>query len=47
LKEKFRDLAGRVLKAEAVKTIEDIVSSLDQQESPGARLGVALQDLRD
>jgi aconitate decarboxylase len=46
LKEKFRDLAGRVLKPEAVKEVEELVSSLESQTAPSARLGKALQTVR-
>lgn len=46
LRDKFRDLAGRVLMANAVKTIEHLVSTLETQVEPGAALGAALQELR-
>jgi aconitate decarboxylase len=47
LREKFRDLAGRVLVADAVKSIEGLVSTLEKQPDPGASLGPALQKLRN
>jgi 2-methylcitrate dehydratase PrpD len=43
---KFRDLAGRVLSASAVKTIEDTVWALETQARPAEVLGAALQDLK-
>jgi aconitate decarboxylase len=46
LLDKFRDLASRVLVADAVKTIEGIVSTMEKQAEPGANLGAALQNLR-
>jgi 2-methylcitrate dehydratase PrpD len=46
LREKFRDLAGRVLVSDAVKSIESVVSTLEKQADPGASLGAALQKLR-
>jgi 2-methylcitrate dehydratase PrpD len=46
LKAKFRDLAGRVLVDDAVTAIESLVSDLDKQEAPGAKLGEELQKLR-
>ena len=46
LQEKFRDLAGRVLVTDAVKSIESIVSTLEKQPDLGASLGPALQKLR-
>lgn len=46
LKEKFRDLAGRVLTREAVAEIESIVSTLEAHASPAAKLGQELQKLR-
>jgi aconitate decarboxylase len=47
LREKFRDLAGRVLVSDAVKSIEGIVSTLEKQSDPGASLRPALQKLRN
>jgi 2-methylcitrate dehydratase PrpD len=46
LREKFRDLAGRVLKPAAVKLIENTVASLETKAEPGPSLGQALQDIR-
>lgn len=46
LREKFRDLAGRVLVSDAVKSIESVVLTLEKQADPGASLGAALQKLR-
>jgi 2-methylcitrate dehydratase PrpD len=46
LKEKFRDLAGRVLAGEAVAEIENIVSTLETHAAPAAKLGQELQKLR-
>lgn len=46
LKAKYRDLAGRVLTPEAVSKIEQIVSTLETQATPGASLGAELQKLR-
>jgi 2-methylcitrate dehydratase PrpD len=43
LNEKFRDLAGRVLKKDAVAAIEKIVSGLETYATPGAELGPQLQ----
>ena len=40
---KFRDLAGRVLQADAVREIELIVSTLETQAKPGPALGEQLQ----
>jgi 2-methylcitrate dehydratase PrpD len=45
LKAKFRDLAGRVLKPDAVATIEAVVSDLENQAAPAAALGTALQQV--
>lgn len=42
---KFRDLAGRVLKKDAVARIESIVSDLENQPQPASALGQALQDV--
>jgi 2-methylcitrate dehydratase PrpD len=46
LRDKFRDLAGRVLTEAAVKSVEATVASLEKQAQPGPSLGAALQDLR-
>jgi 2-methylcitrate dehydratase PrpD len=46
LRDKFRDLAGRVLTEAAVKSIETTVASLEKQAQPGPSLGAALQDVR-
>jgi len=46
LTEKFRDLAGRVLRPEAVGRIEKIVGSLETQSDPATELGRALQDIK-
>lgn len=46
LRDKFRDLAGRVIAADAVKAIETVISSLETQSDPGAALGPALQNTR-
>ena len=46
LKDKFRDLAGRVLTASAVNEIDAIIDNLENEESPAARLGAALQQTR-
>ncbi len=46
LREKFRDLASRVLVPDAVTSIEGIVSGLEKQSDPGASLGAALQRSR-
>jgi aconitate decarboxylase len=46
LREKFRDLAGRVVVPDAVTSIERIVSGLEKESDPGAGLGSALQSLR-
>jgi hypothetical protein len=46
LKDKFRELAGRVLTAEAVSRIEAIVSTLETHAAPAADLGPELQKLR-
>ena len=46
LKEKFRDLAGRVLLPEAVTEIEQIIDNLENEEAPAIRLGQALQQTR-
>jgi aconitate decarboxylase len=46
LKEKFRDLAGRILTAEAVSKIEQIVSTLETHATPAAELGREVQKLR-
>ncbi len=43
LSEKFRDLAGRVLKKDAVAAIEKIVAGLESYKTPGAELGPQLQ----
>ena len=43
LKAKYEDLAGRVLKAEAVRTIAEIIDNLENEEEPAPRLGAALQ----
>lgn len=46
LRDKFRDLGGRVLTPNALKSIEGIVASLETQSQPGPSLGAALQDVR-
>jgi aconitate decarboxylase len=46
LKEKFRDLAGRALQAEAVGDIEAIIDNLENEEAPAHRLGPLLQRIR-
>lgn len=46
LAEKFRDLAGRVLKKDAVELIEKTVRDLETQGDPAPTLGAALQDIR-
>jgi aconitate decarboxylase len=46
LKAKFRDLAGRVLVPQAVAAVEQIVSTLETQATPGASLGAELQKLK-
>jgi aconitate decarboxylase len=46
LKQKLRDLAGRVLTKEAVGEIEGIVSTLETHATPAAMLGKELQKLR-
>jgi len=46
LKEKFRDLAGRVLTAEAVQEIEETIDNLENEAEPAVRLGRALQRVR-
>ena len=46
LKEKFRDLAGRILTADAVAKIEEIVSTLETRATPAVELGPELQKLR-
>lgn len=46
LREKFRDLAGRVLTPAAVKSIESTVAGLEKHAEPGPALGTALQDVR-
>jgi len=43
---KFRDLAGRVLNADAVGQIEALVGKLDTVSEPAGELGRALQDVR-
>jgi len=43
---KFRDLAGRVLRPEAVDRVEHIVRTLETQAEPAAALGAALQETR-
>lgn len=47
LKEKFRNLAGRVLVADAVAKIEEIVSTLETRSAPASELGPELQRLRE
>jgi aconitate decarboxylase len=46
LREKFRDLAGRILTADAVAKIEEIVSTLEKRATPASELGPELQKLR-
>jgi aconitate decarboxylase len=46
LKEKFRNLASRVLVDDAVSKIEQIVSTLETQAAPAPLLGAELQRLR-
>lgn len=46
LKEKFRDLAGRVLVPEAVSEIEQIIDNLENEDAPAVRLGQVLQQTR-
>jgi aconitate decarboxylase len=46
LKEKFRDLAGRILTADAVAKIEQIVSTLETHATPAAPLGAEVQKLK-
>jgi 2-methylcitrate dehydratase PrpD len=46
LKEKFRDLAGRVLLPAAVSEIEQIIDNLENEEAPSVRLGQVLQQTR-
>lgn len=47
LTEKFRDLAGRVIKPQAVERIETLVGGLESNADPAAELGAALQDILD
>lgn len=46
LKDKFRDLAGRVLLPEAIAEIEAIIDNLENEAQPSQRLGLALQKVR-
>jgi len=46
LKDKFRDLAGRVLVPAAVTEIEEIIDNLENEEAPAIRLGQVLQQTR-
>jgi aconitate decarboxylase len=46
LRAKFRDLAGRVLDKDAVTAIERLVAGLEHEKTPGAALGVHLQQVR-
>lgn len=46
LRAKFRDLAGRVLDTDAVAAIERVVAGLEHEKTPGAMLGVQLQQVR-
>jgi aconitate decarboxylase len=46
LKDKFRDLASRVLTADAVNEIERVIDNLENEEAPAAKLGLALQQVR-
>lgn len=46
LHDKFRDLAGRVLKNSAVENIVKTVTNLENQSEPAATLGVFLQDIK-
>lgn len=43
---KFRDLAGRVIKASALSRIEALVGDLEKEANPAPLLAAALQDLR-
>ena len=47
LSAKFRDLAGRVLKADAVQKIENMVHDLENQSEPAVALGSALQQVKN
>lgn len=47
LVDKFRDLAGRVLKPAAVDRIVEMVNELDTMADPAPELGRALQDIAD
>lgn len=46
LKDKFRDLAGRVLTAAAVDEIDGIIDNLENEADPAVKLGKALQQVR-
>lgn len=46
LRAKFRDLAGRVITAKALDTIERVVDNLNSETNPAAVLGPALQDVK-
>jgi 2-methylcitrate dehydratase PrpD len=46
LKEKFRDLAGRILEPDAVSAIERVIENLENEDAPAPRLGEALQRVR-
>ena len=46
LKAKFRDLAGRVITAEAVVEIERIIDNLENESEPAPLLGAAVQAVR-
>jgi aconitate decarboxylase len=46
LKAKFRDLAGRVLKPEAVTRIESVIDDLENQAEPASALGSAVQQVK-
>ena len=46
LKAKFRDLAGRVITAEAVAEIERVIDNLENEDKPAVRLGAAVQKVR-
>ncbi len=46
LRDKFRDLAGRVLLPEAVTRIEQVIDNLENETQPAQRLAEALQMVR-
>jgi aconitate decarboxylase len=47
LQAKFRDLAGRILKPEAVEKVAGIVADLENQAEPAGVLGTALQQVKN